>query len=119
VGALTAAPRDAWARVRRALEGGSALNAASLREIDSALFVLTLDDSAPEDPESLCRTFLHGDARNRWFDKCLNLVVASNGRAGLSWEHAWGDGVAVLYFCESRRLGPPRGRLLVARGRRG
>jgi len=34
----------------------------------------------------------------RWFDKCLNLIVAENGRAGVSWEHAWGDGVAVLNF---------------------
>ena len=41
---------------------------------------------------------LHGDARNRWFDKCLNLIVTANGRAGVNWEHAWGDGVAVLYY---------------------
>lgn len=81
---------------------------------------------------------LHGDGRNRWFDKvgkrtegggsavtaatevvdawqvthtadayadqqplappqCINLIVCANGRAGVSWEHAWGDGAAGGY----------------------
>ena len=41
---------------------------------------------------------LHGDCRNRWFDKSFNIIVAANGKAGIAWEHAWGDGVAVLRF---------------------
>ena len=98
VGALTGAGRTEWAAARRALERSSPVNAASLRDIDSALFVVTLDDSAPTTHESVARAMLHGDTRNRWFDKCLNLIVTSNGRAGVNWEHAWGDGVAVLYY---------------------
>ena len=102
VAALTGAGRDAWADARASLlsapGAGGALNAASLSAVDEALFFLTLDDSAPENGEDLSRTMLHGDGTNRWFDKCLNLIVAANGRAGVCWEHAWGDGVAVLNF---------------------
>jgi carnitine O-palmitoyltransferase 2 len=41
---------------------------------------------------------LHGTAKNRWFDKSFNLVVCPDGKAGINWEHSWGDGVAVLNF---------------------
>lgn len=34
----------------------------------------------------------------RWFDKSFSLVVDKAGRAGVNFEHAWGDGVAVLRF---------------------
>jgi carnitine O-palmitoyltransferase 2 len=97
VAALTGAERDTWAAARGALERNPS-NAAALLLVDSALFALTLDDGCPEDNESLTQVMLHGDARNRWFDKSFNLVVAANGRAGVQWEHAWGDGVAVLRF---------------------
>ncbi len=98
LGALTTLHRDAWARERGRLTSLSPTNAASLHAIDTALFFLSLDEAAPTNHEDLSRTMLHGACRNRWFDKCLNIVVAENGRAGVSWEHAWGDGVAVLNF---------------------
>jgi carnitine O-palmitoyltransferase 2 len=97
VGALTGAPRGAWAAARELMHR-SPLNAASLAAIDSALFVLTLDDATPSSHETLSRAMLHGDVRNRWFDKCFNVIVCANGRAGVAWEHAWGDGVALLYY---------------------
>lgn len=38
----------------------------------------------------------------RWFDKSVTLMVAKDGTAGVSFEHSWGDGVAVLrYFNET------------------
>lgn len=38
----------------------------------------------------------------RWFDKSLTLMVAKDGTVGVSFEHSWGDGVAVLrYFNET------------------
>lgn len=93
------APRRAWAEARAALVAASpAVNGASLAALDSALFALTLDDASPETHEALSRAMLHGDLRNRNFDKCFNIIVCRNGRAGVNWEHAWGDGVAVLYF---------------------
>lgn len=97
VGACTGAPRDEWAAMRAKLER-SPVNAATLACIDSSLFVLTLDDASPAGHEALSRAMLHGNARNRWFDKCFNLIVCANGKAGINWEHAWGDGAAVLYF---------------------
>lgn len=37
----------------------------------------------------------------RWFDKSISLLVAKDGTAAISFEHSWGDGVAVLrYFNE-------------------
>lgn len=37
----------------------------------------------------------------RWFDKSISLIVAKDGTAAISFEHSWGDGVAVLrYFNE-------------------
>jgi hypothetical protein len=41
---------------------------------------------------------LHGEGRNRWFDKSFNITVCKDGLAGIAWEHSWGDGVAVLNF---------------------
>ena len=35
---------------------------------------------------------------SRWFDKSFNLIVAKNGLSAVNFEHAWGDGVAVLRF---------------------
>ena len=34
----------------------------------------------------------------RWFDKSVQLIVCRNGLSGIHFEHAWGDGVAVLRF---------------------
>lgn len=98
VGALTSLDRDSWAAARSSLHSSSSRNADGLRAIDDALFVLTLDDAQPTTHATVSRTMLHGDGRNRWWDKCLNLIVAANGKAGVAWEHAWGDGSAVLYF---------------------
>lgn len=36
-----------------------------------------------------------------WFDKSLSLVFNKDGSVSVSFEHSWGDGVAVLrYFNE-------------------
>ena len=32
----------------------------------------------------------------RWFDKSIQFIVASDGTAGINFEHSWGDGVAVI-----------------------
>ena len=113
VAALTTTHRDRWAALRDALVASGdaerdATNAESLRQIDSALFCLCLDDAAPLSDDdrlerlSLSDLFLHGvDGVNRWFDKSFSLIVCANGKAGINFEHSWGDGVAVLrYFNE-------------------
>lgn len=37
----------------------------------------------------------------RWFDKSVSILLSADGTAAVNFEHAWGDGVAVLrYFNE-------------------
>lgn len=35
---------------------------------------------------------------SRWYDKSFSLIVSKNGTSAINFEHAWGDGVAVLRF---------------------
>ncbi|KAI8497228.1 Carnitine O-palmitoyltransferase 2, mitochondrial [Branchiostoma belcheri] len=99
LGYLTAENRDTWAGLRQKLEDCG--NGEVLKTVDSAMFCLCLDDSAAEDVDSLTRLMLHGDGANRWYDKSFSLIVDRNGGAAVNFEHAWGDGVAVLrYFNE-------------------
>ena len=88
VGALTGAGRDEWAAAHSSLAAASPRNRANLADIDSALFTLTLDHASPANHEQLSRAMLHGDGRNRWFDKVrvrvirLLIVVAVSQRLG-------------------------------------
>ena len=34
----------------------------------------------------------------RWFDKSFQLIICNDGKAAVHFEHAWGDGVAMLRF---------------------
>jgi len=60
-----------------------------------------LDSLKTADPSRLIQSLLCGDdGRNRWFDKCFQLIVDGNGQATINFEHSWGDGVAVLRLLE-------------------
>lgn len=86
---------------RDTLLGLDAKNRESIHDIDSALFAVCLEDEAPEGIVNEARSMLHGNGRNRWFDKSFQLIVNAKGRAAVNFEHSWGDGVAVLrYFNE-------------------
>lgn len=93
---LTSENRDVWAELRKKLLSGG--NEETLRKVDSAVFCLCLDDFPVKDLVHLSHNMLHGDGTNRWFDKSFNLIVAKDGTAAVHFEHAWGDGVAVLRF---------------------
>lgn len=94
LGVLTSENRDVWADTRAKLvELG---NADALAAIDSAIYCIALDETETNDPDVLCPNFLHGDAKNRWFDKNYTIIVNRDGHAALNFEHSWGDGVAVL-----------------------
>ncbi|XP_077292463.1 carnitine palmitoyltransferase 2 [Arctopsyche grandis] len=97
VGILTTQDRDVWASQRHhLLQIG---NEKVLKHIDTALFNLVLDDETMDgDDKKVIRNFLHGDGKNRWFDKTFSLIVAGDGVAGVNFEHSWGDGVAVLRY---------------------
>lgn len=100
LGVLTAENRDTWADVREHLVQNH--NEAALDTVDSALFVVSLDDKAdysremiPENPIPIVQNMLHGDSNgviNRWFDKSISMIVCKDGNAGVNFEHSWGDG---------------------------
>eukprot|EP00501_MAST-03F_sp_TOSAG23-6_P002137 GSMAST32.ASY1.ANO1.2234.1 assembled CDS len=113
IGSCTSLPRNDWARLRHRIESQSCINSATLHDIDSSLFMVSLDDedilnqdlnqdfkNTISNIASLCRTMLHGNqCRDRWLDKSFQIIVTKSGEAAINFEHSWGDGVAVLRFC--------------------
>lgn len=99
IGALTSADRDSWTSAReRLLDLG---NAENLNVIDSAIFTICLDDWIydPDDQAKVVTELCAGtNPENRWFDKSFSMIFSANGLVGLNFEHAWGDGVAVMRF---------------------
>lgn len=97
IGILTTSERDFWAKTRTYLSQIG--NQEILQKIDSAIFVMILDDvCVGTDYNELIRIYLHADGTNRWFDKSFSLIVTQDGYAGINFEHSWGDGVAILRF---------------------
>lgn len=96
VGALTSLDRDGWADARDMLIESDERNASFLRQIEDALFVICLDDHEPESRDDSARIMLHGDARNRWYDKSIEFVVCPDGTAGINYEHSSLDGSSVV-----------------------
>ncbi|XP_039365912.1 carnitine O-palmitoyltransferase 1, brain isoform isoform X2 [Mauremys reevesii] len=105
--ALTAGPREPWARARRTYFG-SGRNQESLRAVEQAAFFLTLDTTeqgllGPEPGRALDRyakALLHGQCHDRWFDKSFTLIVFRNGKIGLNAEHSWADAPVMGHLWE-------------------
>ncbi|ORX37603.1 acyltransferase ChoActase/COT/CPT [Kockovaella imperatae] len=106
VGVLTADDRDAWCANRERLISLSPNNRHSLDSISKSLLCLSLDTytlpSLPtEDPlaQSFVDAQLHNafvginGGTNRWYDKPTDLVVETNGRAGICGEHSATDAI--------------------------
>ena len=103
---FSALDRDTWTAVRAKLENLTERNQKNLNIIDSALFVVCLDDEPYEERENIKSNlnrrslgFLHGSYKpeyveesailnlNRWFDKSIQLIVTKYGDAGINFEH--------------------------------
>nr|XP_019008930.1 carnitine O-acetyltransferase [Kwoniella pini CBS 10737]OCF47711.1 carnitine O-acetyltransferase [Kwoniella pini CBS 10737] len=108
VGILSTESRKIWSHLRSELIKSNKLNASCLSVVESALFVVCLDDAGPEDLAELCGNFLCGGYKleggvqtgtctNRWYDK-LQIIVCSNGEAGINFEHTGVDGHTVLRY---------------------
>lgn len=121
MGILTTESRRVWSNIRQHIYSQpNKQNWQNLKIIDSALFVLCLDDfeAEPHDPSSLLKLFLTGTSAmgddyeidewinvprsiqrgtciNRWFDK-LQIIVTKCGKAGINFEHTGVDGHTVL-----------------------
>jgi carnitine O-palmitoyltransferase 2 len=108
-GYFTADKRDRWANIRSQIETFSDHNKQIFKEIDCSIMVICLDEDDPSklnkslSKEQLAKyvagNYLCYNASNRWYDKTFNMIMLSNGTLGLHCEHAWGDGVALLRFC--------------------
>lgn len=92
VGALTSENRDVWTEARQVLLDASPKNKAALEAIESASFVVCLDDAAPVTLEERAHQYWHGDGQNRWYDKPLQFIVNDNGTSGFMGEHSMMDG---------------------------
>ena len=97
ISVLTAENRDTWAGIRSHLEQNPH-NSEMLAKIDGALFGISLDDKVINDEFDACRVFLHSEGHSRWFDKSFHYAIAKDSRLAINFEHAWGDGVAVVRF---------------------
>ncbi|RLN90261.1 hypothetical protein BBJ28_00016867 [Nothophytophthora sp. Chile5] len=97
--ALTAVGRIEWAENRERFfsEG---INKRSLEVIESAVFVVVLQDDAAKDWTSMGKNLIHGSGGNRWFDKTFNLVIYKNSVAGINAEHAWADAPVMAHVWE-------------------
>ena len=105
VGVLTTEHRSKWAELRQVLVQD---NEEALRVVDSALFLVCLDNTSPPTAADFAATALHGtyairdgvqvgSCINRWYDK-LQIIVCENGVAGVNFEHSTVDGHTVLRF---------------------
>ncbi|KAI1315721.1 Carnitine O-acetyltransferase mitochondrial [Mortierella claussenii] len=99
IGILSAGQRDQVAKDRITLFEAHASNKAHMAKIESSMFVLCLDSTSPSTSEEFSRACWHGDGASRWFDKCFQLIVFANGRAGMNGEHSKMDATPTSRLC--------------------
>ncbi|KAF8985010.1 Carnitine O-acetyltransferase mitochondrial [Entomortierella lignicola] len=99
IGILSTGQRDQAAKDRVTLFEAHASNKAHMAKIDTSMFVLCLDSSSPTTCEEFSRACWHGDGESRWFDKCFQLIVFANGRAGMNGEHSKMDATPTSRLC--------------------
>ncbi|KAK8217261.1 Carnitine O-acetyltransferase mitochondrial [Zalaria obscura] len=92
VGIMTSENRDTWSEMRDSLISLSPANKTALETIESASFLICLDDATPITLEERARQYWHGDGSNRWFDKPLQFIINDNGTSGFIGEHSMMDG---------------------------
>lgn len=93
ISTLSAENRDEWARIRDDLVAYDPVNEQSLSTIDSALFVLVLEERSPSDTKDRMEIALHGKGRGRWFDK-VQVAVQTDGHLTVNFEHSFSDGTS-------------------------
>ncbi|KAJ2893922.1 Carnitine O-acetyltransferase mitochondrial, partial [Coemansia aciculifera] len=99
IGVLTAALRDDWHAARECLLDISPSNAANLRIIESAAFLVSLESSTPSTHEEFSQACYCSDGTNRYFDKNFQILVFANGRYGFNGEHSLTDATTDMRLC--------------------
>lgn len=81
---------------------GNVANVDAFRAIAATSFAICLDSQSPASHVETARGMLHGDGRNRWYDKSMQFIVYANGKAGMLGE-VWTDPVnlfrSLLFTC--------------------
>lgn len=96
VAALTAVDRTTWADARET-HFGEGINKASMDLLERAALVVCLDEEAPATLNEQGHLLMHGNGSSRWFDKSIQIIVFSNGKAGFNGEHSWAECVPLPY----------------------
>ncbi|GCB59944.1 hypothetical protein scyTo_0011028 [Scyliorhinus torazame] len=103
VSALTAEERTRWAKIREYLIDLDPKNLTILEQIQSSLFVLSLDDASPhataEDYSQICLSALTGNPTIRWGDKSYNCLSFANGTFGSNCDHSPYDAMVMVSLC--------------------
>jgi len=94
---LTSENRTTWANVRQELISMDDTNKKSLQTIETALFVLVLEEDAPTSIEEMCKYGMHRMGKTVWYDKNFNLMVMSNGRFCANVDHSWADASVMVH----------------------
>lgn len=105
---VTAERRDKWAAIREKHFLDSNINRSSLKDIESALIWVSLEDSETDllDWTNRGKSLIHGnpDRPNVWFDKSISMVVFTNGKVGLNCEHSWADAPVLAHLMEEAHI---------------
>ncbi|KAG0339480.1 Carnitine O-acetyltransferase mitochondrial [Podila humilis] len=99
IGILSTGQRDQAALDRTTLFQAHTSNKTHMAKIETSMFVLCLDSTSPSTSEEFSRACWHGDGASRWFDKCFQLIVFANGRAGMNGEHSKMDATPTSRLC--------------------
>ncbi|XP_050397070.1 carnitine O-palmitoyltransferase 1, liver isoform [Patella vulgata] len=102
--ALTCLDRTTAARVRQQhfKEG---INKESLDIVERSIIFISLETTCYEDMSERAKFLLHGDGKNIWFEKSINLLFFTDGRVGLNCEHSFADAPVVAHLQEFSMLG--------------
>ena len=99
LGMFTSLNRDDWAEIRDGLLKDVKQD---LEVLQSGAMLICIDDDSPSSRKECAELFWHGGkdfGMNRWFDKSLQFICTTNGKAGLIGEHSMMDGMPTFNLC--------------------
>lgn len=97
VASLTSQNRTKWAKQREVL---ATKNAVTLKWVESALFIVSLEMEPAKDVDDHCRLSLTGRGGDRWFDKCFTTIFYPGGVYGCNVEHSGIDAMVLASLSE-------------------
>lgn len=67
--------------------------------IQASSFLVCFDKVSPFSRDEIAHECWHGYGKNRWFDKSMQFIVFSNGKAGFLGEHSMFDATTPAHVC--------------------